>query len=42
MKIKKKKGTKKFVIKTKPKIEDYKNCLQAVQIENEINHLEKN
>ena len=36
------KGTKKCVIKRKLKIEDYKNCLEIVQIENKINHLEKN
>ena len=35
------KGTKKCVIKRKLKFEDYKNCLEAAQIENEINHLEK-
>ena len=39
---KKPKGRKKFVIKRKLKFEDYKNCLKAAQIENEINHLEKN
>ena len=35
-------GTKKCVIKRKLKFEDYKNCLEALQIENKINHLEKN
>ena len=39
---KKAKGTEKCVIKRKLKFEDYKNCLEAVQIKNEINHLEKN
>ena len=34
--------TKKCVIKRKLKFEDYKNCLEAAQIENKINHLEKN
>ena len=38
---KKAKGTKKCVIKRKLKFEDYKNCLEAAQIENKINHLEK-
>ena len=42
MKIKKAKGTKKYVIKRKLKFQDYKNCLEAAQIENKINHLEKN
>ena len=35
------KGTKEFVIK-KLKFKDYKECLEAAQIENKINHLEKN
>ena len=39
---KKAKGTKKCVIKRKLKFEDYKNCLEAAQIENKINHLENN
>ena len=39
---KKAKCTKKCVIKRKPKFQDYKNCLEAAQIENKINHLEKN
>ena len=38
---KKVKGTKKCIIKRKLKFEDYKNCLEAVQIENRINHLKK-
>ena len=40
-KTKKAKGTKKYIIKRKLKFEDYKNCLEAAQIENKINHLEK-
>ena len=36
------KGTKICVIKRKLKYEDYENCLDAVQIENKINHLVKN
>ena len=39
---KKTKGTKKCVIKRKLIFEDFKNCLEATQIENKINHLEKN
>ena len=39
---KKAKGTKKCVIKRKLKFQDYKNCLEAAQIENKIDHLEKN
>ena len=38
---KKAKGTKKCVIKRKLIFEDFKNCLEAAQIENKINHLEK-
>ena len=30
------------VIKRKLKFEDYKNCLEAAQLENKTNHLEKN
>ena len=33
---------KKCVIKRKLKFEDYKNCLKATQLENKINHPEKN
>ena len=33
---------KKCVIKRKIKFEDYKNCLKATQLENKINHPEKN
>ena len=36
------KDTKKCVIKRKLKFENYKNCLEATQLENKINHLEKN
>ena len=38
VKIKKQEGTKKCVIK-KLKFEDNKNCLEATQLENEINYL---
>ena len=41
MKIKNKRQ-KKCVIKTKLKFKDYKNYLEAAQIENKVNHLEKN
>ena len=40
--MKKEKNTKNCVKRIKLKSEDYKNCLEAVQIENKINHLEKN
>ena len=36
------KGTKKCVIKRKLKLEDYKNCLEAAQLESKRSHLEKN
>ena len=36
------KGTKKCIIKRKLKFEDYKHCLEATQLENKMNHLEKN
>ena len=39
---KKVKGTKTFVIKRKLKFESCKNCLEANQLDNEINYLEKN
>ena len=39
---KKTKGNKTCVIKRKLKFEDYKNCLEAAQLETKINHLEKN
>ena len=42
MKIEKAKNTRKCVIKRKPKFQDYKNYLGAVQTENKLNHLEKN
>ena len=38
---KKAKDTKWCVIKRKLKFENNKNCLEATQIENKINHLEK-
>ena len=40
MKIKNKR--RKNAIKRKLKFQDYKNCLEAVQIDNKKNHLEKN
>ena len=40
-KDKKDKGTKKCVVKRKVKFQDYKHCLEATQLENKINHLEK-
>ena len=36
------KGTKICVIKRKIKFENYTNCLEASQLENKINYLEKN
>ena len=39
---KKAKGTKRCVIKRKLNFEDHKNCLEVTQLENKINHLEKN
>ena len=41
VKTKKVKGTKKCVIKRKLKFEGYKDCLESIQLENKINHLEK-
>ena len=38
---KKAKDTKKCIIKRKIEFQDYKNCLEAAQIENIMNHLEK-
>ena len=38
---KKANGTKKPFIKRKLKFENYRNCLEATQLENKINHLEK-
>ena len=40
MKIKKTKGTKKCIVK-KIKFENYRHCLEATQLENKKNHLEK-
>ena len=37
-----KKAKGRSVIKRKLKFEDYRNCLEAAQIENKINNLEKN
>ena len=42
VKIKKKQGTEMCVIKRKLKFENYKNSLEATQLENKISHLEKN
>ena len=39
---KKAKDIKKCVIKIKLKFINYKNCLEATQLENKINYLEKN
>ena len=41
-KNKKKQGTEMCVIKRKLKFENYKNSLEATQLENKISHLEKN
>ena len=41
MKINQEKGTKRCVIKRKIKCQDYRNCLEAVRIENKINYLQK-
>ena len=38
---KKAKGTKKCVIKRKLKFQDYRNCLEAVQVKRKINYLRK-
>ena len=38
---KKAKGTKKCVIKRKHKLEIYKNCLEATQLDNKTKYLEK-
>ena len=40
--VKKAKEIKKYAIKRKLKFENYKHCLEATQLENKINHLEKN
>ena len=42
VKRKKKKHTKNYVIKRKLKFENYKNCLEATQLDNKIEYLEKN
>ena len=42
LKIKKAKDTKNCIIKTKLKFGNCKNCLEEIQLENKINHLEKN
>ena len=39
---KKARGTKKCVIKRKLQFKSYKICLEATQLENKINYLEKN
>ena len=39
---KKAKDTKESVIKRKHKFEDYKNCLEEIELENNINQLKKN
>ena len=41
MKIKKQKVKKKCLIKRRLKLQDYKNCLEAVQIEKNIKYLEE-
>ena len=41
VKIKKQKSQKKCVIKIKLKFENYKNCLEATQLDNKIKYLEK-
>ena len=40
-KDKKAKGTKKCVIKRKLKFENFKNCLEASQLENKVSYIEK-
>ena len=42
VKIKKGKIIKKIGIKRKLKFENYKNCLEATQLDNKIKYLEKN
>ena len=41
VKIKKQKAQKRCVIKRKLKFQDYRNCLEAAQIERKINYLRK-
>ena len=38
---KKVKSRKKCVIKRKLKFKNFKNCLEAIQLDNKINHLDK-
>ena len=38
---KKEKGKKKCIIKRKLKFENYKSCLEAIELDNKINYLEK-
>ena len=38
---KKAKGTKKCIIKRKLRFETYKNCLEATQLDNKINYMQK-
>ena len=42
VKIKKQKTQKRVKIKRKLTFENYKNCLEANQLENKMNYLEKN
>ena len=39
---KREKISKSCVIKRKLKLKDYKNCLEGTQVENKLNHIEKN
>ena len=39
---KREKTSKSCVIKRKLKLKDYKNCLEGTQVENKLNHIEKN
>ena len=39
---KKRKRHKNMVLKRKLRFENYKSCLEATQLENKINHIEKN
>ena len=41
VKMENQKDTKKCVIKRKLKFENYKNCLEATQLDNKIKYLEK-
>ena len=42
MNLKKQKSTKKCVIKKELQFENYESCLKVNQVDNKINHLEKN